>query len=95
MEGMDLFHVPSEEIDRIEAQERNAAAYRHLSEHDEQVTVWDTPLELDVETSQVRRARNVFDWIAFVEGLDAAIAADALTASRRERIQANLESLSA
>jgi ABC-type branched-subunit amino acid transport system ATPase component len=64
---------------------------QYLSDLDEDLTVWDTELELDTDAGQVIRGRNLFKWIALTEGLDAALVADARVSARRQAVSTILE----
>ena len=78
----DFLHFPSDAIDRIEADARRAQAYQYLSNLDEELTVWDTTLEYDAGSGTVNRGRNLFEWVSFVERLDAEIQAEVSVTSR-------------
>lgn len=67
-----------------------AAALQYVSDLEEDITVWDTDLEFNTDTKQILHGRNLFPWITFTEGLDAANLADTYIAARKERLAASI-----
>jgi hypothetical protein len=54
----------------------DAALFQTISNADENLTIWSSPIELDSATNQVIPGHDIFATIALCERLDAEIALD-------------------